>query len=102
MAAYRFFYFLGQSLESVIADISTLASAPYAADELVATERLRQAIALDYQEDCLFDGGKTAATGRAFAATADRSSLFDNSRIDDARLRIVAKGTVHRGVVPSD
>src|SRR6185437_10169278 len=70
--------------------------------QLSRVECLAPAIALDDRWQLQFHrfhGGKTLATGRALAASADGRTFLRNARVDHAGIDVLAEGAVHASTV---
>lgn len=86
---------LGQQVQRIIIDITTLTGPPYALDDLVATKRLSDPAALHDGQHGGLDGGETAAALGARAPASYRLTLVRLTGIDKARVRMTAERTVH-------
>lgn len=77
-------YFVGEALECIIRDISSLTSASHALDDLVSAELFCHSGALCDKQNGALDGSEARATISTFATPADGDALLDCSRVDDA------------------
>ena len=93
---------LGQNRELIIRDRPPLTGLLYARYDLVTGERLDDAGALDDLERGRFKGGKALLAVRALTATPNRGAVVRNTRIDDARIRVMTERAVHPSTVHAE
>ena len=86
---------LREQRECVFIDRTTLASLAYPGDNLLATEGLGGAAALDHKESGRLQGGEAAATRTARAAAADCGAPVSFPAVNNAAVRGLTEGTAH-------
>ncbi|QFQ02493.1 hypothetical protein CUROG_05650 [Corynebacterium urogenitale] len=87
--------FVCEAFEGIIRNISSLAGAPDTLDHFFPTELFSHSTSLHHEQNGPFYGCEARATITALSTPSNRYTLFDGSRVDNARLLRSAGGTQH-------
>ena len=99
--AHRFFDFLGEHRQVVLAHGTALARLAHTVDNVLTVERLRDTGALDHRDRRGFQRGEAAPALRALAAAADRRTVVGGAGIDHLGVIVSAERAVHGSAFPA-